>query len=680
MEAPRPTTPTSSTPDASRDVNRETFRQLLRQADKFILEQQFEKAREQLAEARNLFPQNPFIIAFEERISIFENKSKASESQQVVPATVSEEKPHEEHAPEPAVAGDVHKIEEALERKIRQEIEAEYTARLAEELQNAESISARVFREEREKFEQQQQALKEEYDRHLKEALETAQKNYASDLEREILNAEQNLKNQHAEHVASVENAMKSELMKQYEEDLKKREGQFEREKEILLEHERKTFESREKDLKDNFANELREALQKTEQVARAQTIEQQQSEKDHLREQLTGEFQKTLERERNSAKKLYEQLKASIETTYREKEESLRTHFEKQLGEQLQQLQTKAAEEFEVKRANQRKALETEFDEKLKTQLEEERQRIQSEAQATIDAEKKSLNQKYEEFLKEQEDKIEKIRTDLSNEKEKVFLQKLTQVAHEYENKLELLGATVPESPDERKAMYREKIRPFYVDGMPTVEAAKRVMQLKELLGLTFDDHLQIESDVRLNLYVENVEKKLKTSGGLNEADVLEELKKRFSISQEEIARLEPYILSRFQKATSKGRILVVDDEVLLLETVSDLLAEHGFQVTTAADVKSAIDALAKTAFDLILSDINFGAGELDGFKFFNRIQDDDRLRKIPFVFMTSLKDGVIVRSGLQMGADDYLTKPVDPDILVAVIEGKLKRFGKAQ
>ena len=70
------------------------------------------------------------------------------------------------------------------------------------------------------------------------------------------------------------------------------------------------------------------------------------------------------------------------------------------------------------------------------------------------------------------------------------------------------------------------------------------------------------------------------------------------------------------------------------------------------------------------------FGDAELDGFQFFAAVQARPELRTLPFVFMSALRDGVIVRSGVQMGVDDYLVKPVDPDLLIAVIEGKLKRY----
>jgi len=202
-------------------------------------------------------------------------------------------------------------------------------------------------------------------------------------------------------------------------------------------------------------------------------------------------------------------------------------------------------------------------------------------------------------------------------------------------------------------------------------------LMEIKELLELTFDDHLSIESDVRLNLYVQNVEKKIR-SGEINlqKPNALEDLKRQFSVSSEEIARLESYILSLFQQMSSKGKLLVADDDLLLLQTLDQMLSEGGYQVIAVGDIETAMDKLQTETFDLILSDIKFENREMDGFKFFKEVQLRPELRRIPFVFMSALEDGVIVRSGVQLGVDDYLTKPVDPELLFAVIEGKLKRY----
>ena len=91
---------------------------------------------------------------------------------------------------------------------------------------------------------------------------------------------------------------------------------------------------------------------------------------------------------------------------------------------------------------------------------------------------------------------------------------------------------------------------------------------------------------------------------------------------------------------------------------------------------IPQAFEQLKHVAVDLIVSDIKFLPKEPDGFKFFAMVQEQPKFRKIPFIFLSSLTDGVIIRSGIQLGVDDYLTKPVDPDLLLAVIEGKLKRY----
>lgn len=668
-----------SAPDSGREQSQEAFRQCLRQADKYILERQFDKAREQIEEARKLYPQNPFIVAFEERLSIFESKGTEPAIHNAPVPSPPEAAPPAEHAAPAPTQAEMQVLRAELEKKIRHEVEAEFKLRFTGELHKAEEASAKALREEREKFEQQQTALKEKYDQQLKEALEAAKSYHARELDTEILNAEQNLKTQHEAELALLENEMKTELMKQYQHELQSKEDQFRREKEALLEKERNASHEREKQMQEEFDRKLADNVQKIQVTFQEKSVRQQKDEQERLRAEMTASFQEMLERERTSAKKLYEELKNSLEATYRSKEDKARVQFEQQLNERVNQALKSTKEEFEAKRKELRRTLEAEFEEKYNARVEKERERIQLEAKRSVDAERNKLLGQYEELLREQDEKIQKIRAELSREKEAVFLQRLERIAREYENKMELLGANIPPTQEGRLELYRERIRPFYVNGQPSVDEARKVMQLKELLSLTFDEHLIVESDVRMDLYVESVEKKI-LSGEINagETDALDELKKQFLISQEETARLEPYILSSLKKATSKGRILVVDDEVLLLKTLEDLLTENGFLVATSADVQSAIDVLGTTDFDLILSDIRFGIDELDGFKFFSIVQENPRLRRIPFVFMSALKDGIIVRSGLQLGVDDYLTKPVDPDILIAVIEGKLKRFNK--
>jgi hypothetical protein len=89
----------------------------------------------------------------------------------------------------------------------------------------------------------------------------------------------------------------------------------------------------------------------------------------------------------------------------------------------------------------------------------------------------------------------------------------------------------------------------------------------VQELLELSFDDHLSVETDVRLDLYVENVEK-LIFLGEINVRDQgkLDEIKQRFRIVPEEAAKLEPYILSSIQRLAVKGKILLVDDDARCL------------------------------------------------------------------------------------------------------------------
>ncbi len=361
--------------------------------------------------------------------------------------------------------------------------------------------------------------------------------------------------------------------------------------------------------------------------------------------------------------------IRNEIENEYKEKFTQELHNAERNAAQTLKQ--------FEKNRNAVLQLLEREFETMFQTQIADEKKRIQADAEAVIEAEKKKFQQKYDALVAENNRAIKEIREELHGKMEKSFLRRLEQISREYDDKLEILGIKIPETKEARIALYHEQMRENYTDGQPSVEGAKKMMRLKELLELTFDEHFKIESDVRLELYIAHVQKRILAGEiTLKNKKKLDDVRKRFHITDDQKSQVESLIKSSFKKSKSNGSILVVDDDDILLQILEDTLRENGFDVTTALDIESAFEKLNSSAFDLILCDIMFPQGDLDGFKFFSSVQEIPYLRKTPFIFMSALQDGLVMRSGFQLGVDDYITKPFDLDILIAVINGKIKRY----
>jgi len=665
----------------AREQAQEQFRQYLRQADKFIKDKNFDLAKKELQEAKNLDPSNPFIVAFEERITMFE-KGLPPKVAPLIPPKIEPKAPPppESKQPEPdaPAAPEVQPEHQkaALERKIRESVEEEYKVRFTKELKRAEEHAAKILEEERMKIEAQRHALKIKHDQQLDEARQRAENEYQAKLAADVSRSEERLKDQYESKLRLMEEELKAQLSLTHATEIRELEGRLRREHDALLERERAAFQENERALQEKFDRERQDSASSSQALAREQA-HLLQEEQEKLRKQMNDELQAALQAEREASRAEFEALKKKVEESYHAEQEKLTGEHRRQLEEELQTMRHREKEEFERKNASMRQNIEQELRAAFEEQLEQERRRLQKESDAAVENEKKRLHDEYSGQMEEQEEKIKAMRAGLQREMESTFLKRMEQIADQYDYKMELLGAKIPDSVDEKKELYRARMREVYGDGMPTVEGAKNIMALKELLELTFDDHLALEADVRLDLYVEHVERLILANElDIKGSDTLEKLKQQYRISGEESARLEPYILSSLQRLAVKGRILVADDELLLLQSLDNLLTDSGFQVLPAESVEKALEILGSTSVDLILSDIKFKENDMDGFQFFLNIQTQPQLRKIPFVFMSSLKDGIIIRSGIQLGADDYLTKPVEPDLLLAVVEGKLKRF----
>ena len=122
-----------------------------------------------------------------------------------------------------------------------------------------------------------------------------------------------------------------------------------------------------------------------------------------------------------------------------------------------------------------------------------------------------------------------------------------------------------------------------------------------------------------------------------------------------------------------AKERILVVDDEEDILELVRYNLTKENFQVTCAATGEEALDKLKKESFDLILLDLMLPGR--DGLDTCRIIKGSPDTSHIPIMMITAKSEDTDVVLGLELGADDYVTKPFSPRVLLARIKALLRR-----
>ena len=122
-----------------------------------------------------------------------------------------------------------------------------------------------------------------------------------------------------------------------------------------------------------------------------------------------------------------------------------------------------------------------------------------------------------------------------------------------------------------------------------------------------------------------------------------------------------------------SETIILVVDDDAQVLDALRRVLEAQQYRVICASNPEEAQKLLAENSPDLILSDMAM-PGE-DGLSFYERVRRETSLSDVPFIFLTALDCEERRLRATRSGADEYLIKPVEPDTLLAVVEGKLQR-----
>jgi len=114
--------------------------------------------------------------------------------------------------------------------------------------------------------------------------------------------------------------------------------------------------------------------------------------------------------------------------------------------------------------------------------------------------------------------------------------------------------------------------------------------------------------------------------------------------------------------------RILIVDDEVQLVEMVKMRLEAAGYEIISAYDGQEGFDKAKKDKPDLIILDLMLP--KMDGYKVCGLLKNDARYSKIPIIMFTARVQDEDMRLGKDLGAEEYVTKPFDPKILLSKIK----------
>lgn len=131
----------------------------------------------------------------------------------------------------------------------------------------------------------------------------------------------------------------------------------------------------------------------------------------------------------------------------------------------------------------------------------------------------------------------------------------------------------------------------------------------------------------------------------------------------------MENYLI-KIQKMT---KILVIEDETLIRQSVSEILTYEGFEVLEAQNGERGIVAAFQHSPDLILCDIMMPV--MDGYEVLYQLRNNTSTKLIPFIFMTALAERSDLRSGMELGSDDYITKPYTRDELLTAVNTQLRK-----
>lgn len=242
-------------------------------------------------------------------------------------------------------------------------------------------------------------------------------------------------------------------------------------------------------------------------------------------------------------------------------------------------------------------------------------------------------------------------------------------QVQQAQTKKIEQKIQTIQRSAAASEA-YRTLLMDIWKDGAISADEQQRIDSMRDTFAITLEEHVIFENEVRVATYLTSIRDEWKR-GVTN----FEHVRTKFKITDQEHIAIEPKVFQLLQSLKSNGSVLLLDDEKPFLDILKGVLTEAGYYCFTAATGEEGLHLLETMTPDIIVCDINFSKPNMSGFAFYEKFRSIDKFLTTPFLFLSGLDQDVLIRMGKKLGADDYLLKPIDTELLLATVEGKLRR-----
>jgi CheY-like chemotaxis protein len=222
--------------------------------------------------------------------------------------------------------------------------------------------------------------------------------------------------------------------------------------------------------------------------------------------------------------------------------------------------------------------------------------------------------------------------------------------------------------------------LRESWHHGQPSEAQEQILAKMQKQLGIADGRRIGLERDIKNILYKDEL-RAIWMTGGLSAftPSLVDSLREKFAVSHMDHSFIESSLIKELRKNRIKGTVLVADgDENALLEITHELRSNF-YAIISAESADEALMSLKTVRPNIILSEVNFPAGRA-GFDLFEFIRSSAATWQIPFMFMTRELDRMTLQIGKRLGVDEFFTKPLDYELLIATIDGKLRRTNPSE